>query len=100
MKLLTASTESAATALNTKALAYVVAEQNANATAWSDVFTDGSKFGIVYDDSIRSAFTNSELGASTTGTGMDAVTTYSKVIDGERKETDPQGNVTGIWEPV
>lgn len=100
MKLLTASTESAATALNTKALAYVVAEQNANATAWSDVFTDGSKFGIVYDDSIRSAFTDSELGRVVTGTGMEATETLNKVIEGERKETDPQGNVTGIWEPV
>jgi len=100
MKLLTASTESAAVALNTKALAYVVAEQNANATAWSDTFTDGSKFGILYDDSIRSAFTDSELGRVVTGTGMEATETLNKVINGERKQTDLEGNVTGIWEPV
>lgn len=98
MKLLTASTKAAATALNAKALAYVIAEQNANATAWSDVFTDGSKFGIVYDDSIRSAFTNTELGRVVTGEGIGATETLGNVIAGERKQTDLEGNVTGEWE--
>ena len=100
MKLLTASTESAAVALNIKALAYVREYQNANASAWSDAFTDGSRFGILYDDSIRSAFANSELGLVVTGEGMNATEMLNNVVEGDRKQTDLEGNVTGIWEPA
>lgn len=76
MKLVTANTKAGAVSLNAKALAYVREYQNANASAWSDTFTNGSKFGVLYDDSIRSAFTNSELLGITEGE-------RARVINGE-----------------
>ena len=82
MMILTANTKAAAEALNAKAFAYIVTEQGANGTRWSEVLTNGAIYGITYDGSIEQAFTVSELAG---------------LVEGERKQT-VDGITTGDWE--
>ena len=98
MQLLIASTKAAAQALASKALAYAKNEQDATGSAWSPVFTDGKKFAITYDNSVLAAFTPTELGRVVTGEGIGATETLDNVIEGERAQTDLEGNTTGTWD--
>ena len=82
MRILTANSKTEAQSLNDKAFAYIVAEQGANGTRWSDVLTNGTIYGIIYDDSVRQAFTQSELLGVVIGE-------RARMIDGE---------VVGEWE--
>ena len=98
MQLLLAPTKAAAQALAAKALIYAKNEQDATGSAWSPVFTDGARYGITYDNSVRAAFTAEELGLVTTGEGIGATETLDNVIEGERAQTDLEGNTSGTWD--
>lgn len=100
MQLLIAPTKTAAQALAAKALLYAKSEQDASGSAWSPVFTDGVRFGITYDNSVRAAFSDAELGRVVTGEGIGASETLNNVIEGERKHTDENDVTTGEWEVV
>ena len=97
MQLLLATSKAAAQALAAKALIYAKNEQSATGSAWSPVFTDGARFGITYDNSVRAAFSDAELGRVVTGEGMGASETLGNVIEGERVRT-VDGVTTGEWE--
>lgn len=94
MELLKATTEAEARALNDKALAWAKANQRAIGGSWSEVYTDKTGFGIVFEPSIQGAFSKTETGEVKTG----EVIELTKVEDVVIKTTDDKGKTTGDWE--
>lgn len=79
MRILPYNDLASAQAANAAALQFAQTTQGATGGQWSDIYTDGVRFGILYDDSIAPAFD-----APTLATVMDAPPTVY----------DDSGNVT------
>lgn len=80
MLFLPTATQAEAEQLNAKALAFARQEQGALGSSWSPIFTDGARFAITYDDSVRDAFTAEELTTIELGTRV-------RLVDGVKNGT-------------
>lgn len=78
---LLAPTEAAARLLERKAWAYCIKSLDCEGGNWSDVFTDGKRFAIVWSNQIQPALSDAELGTVTQDSLAGSVTTMSNVID-------------------
>lgn len=102
MDILKASTEAEARALERKAFAWAMANQRSSGAQFSEIFTDGTNFGIAVDPSVMAAFTAAETGETVTKDkeGKDKDKSFSKVQSVETKVKKKDGTTTGTWEIV
>ena len=97
MQLLLSPTLSAATALNAKATAYFNGPLKGQCGTWSDIYSDGTRFAVVFDNSIQGAFSDAELGTTFNYAG---IVSYDNVTQGDPQTTAQDGTVTGTWSVV
>ncbi len=98
MQLLLANSAATARALEQRAFAFVVQNQDATGGGWSRLWSDGTKFGIAFDNSVASAFTPVELG--TTHDAQGNATGYANAIEAAPKTIAQDGTISGTWETI
>ena len=79
MRLLTFPDLASAQAANAAALAYLRASDPLVGEQWSNIFTDGTRFGLIFDGCIQGAFDDATLGRS----GDPEDPSLGNVIDGD-----------------
>jgi hypothetical protein len=86
MTFLIAPTEAAARLLERKAWAYCIEKLDCQGGNWSDVWSDGKRFGILWDNQLAGAFNLKELGGISTKMLGETVTTNANVIEVKSEE--------------